>query len=128
MYGPLLEKAYAKLFTCYEFLNGGESVDAMIDLTGGIHEKIDLKYIRNKGNMNDKIKFWNSFYNRFYTNSLCTVSISSTDKISEDATITIRQNGLLIGHSYSVLQLIEIKCSNQNKSIKLLKYLYLDLD
>jgi hypothetical protein len=31
-----LEKAYAKLNLCYEFLNGGDPIDAMIDMTGGI--------------------------------------------------------------------------------------------
>ena len=35
MFGPLLEKAYAKLNICYEFLNGGDPIDAMIDMTGG---------------------------------------------------------------------------------------------
>lgn len=34
MYGPLLEKAFAKLNSCYEFLEGGTSAEAMIDLTG----------------------------------------------------------------------------------------------
>lgn len=37
MFGPLLEKAYAKLNLCYEFLNGGDPIDAMIDMTGGIY-------------------------------------------------------------------------------------------
>lgn len=35
MFGPLLEKAFAKLNTCYEFLDGGDPIDAMIDMTGG---------------------------------------------------------------------------------------------
>ncbi len=34
MFGPLIEKAYAKLNLCYDFLQGGDIVDAMIDLTG----------------------------------------------------------------------------------------------
>jgi len=35
MFGPLLEKAFAKLNGCYEFLEGGDPIDAMIDMTGG---------------------------------------------------------------------------------------------
>jgi hypothetical protein len=42
-FGPLLEKAYAKLNTCYEFLNGGSLVNALVDLSGGVNEKIKLR-------------------------------------------------------------------------------------
>lgn len=35
MFGPLLEKAFAKLNSCYEFLDGGDPSEAMIDMTGG---------------------------------------------------------------------------------------------
>lgn len=45
-FGPLLEKAYAKLNSCYEFLECGLAIDAMIDMTGGVHESFSLK---NKG-------------------------------------------------------------------------------
>ena len=34
MFGPLLEKAFAKLNSCYEFLIGVNPIDAMIDMTG----------------------------------------------------------------------------------------------
>ena len=40
---PLLEKAYAKLAACYEFLNTGDPGDAMIDLTGAVNEMYDLE-------------------------------------------------------------------------------------
>lgn len=43
MFGPLLEKAYAKLNSCYEFLDGGFAIDSMIDMTGGVHESFALK-------------------------------------------------------------------------------------
>ena len=42
-YGPLLEKAYAKLATCYEFLIGGNLSDSLVDLTGGVSELFKLK-------------------------------------------------------------------------------------
>ena len=39
---PLLEKAYAKLHGCYEALDGGSVTAALVDLSGGVAEKIDL--------------------------------------------------------------------------------------
>ncbi|XP_045130569.1 calpain-9-like isoform X2 [Portunus trituberculatus] len=39
----LLEKAYAKLHGSYEALEGGQSMDAMVDLTGGLAERFDLE-------------------------------------------------------------------------------------
>ncbi|XP_076444186.1 calpain-9-like [Babylonia areolata] len=39
----LLEKAYAKLNGCYESIVGGRVHDALLDLTGGITELVDLQ-------------------------------------------------------------------------------------
>jgi hypothetical protein len=43
MFGPLLEKAYAKINLCYENLDGGFPMTAMVDMTGGVHESFDIK-------------------------------------------------------------------------------------
>ena len=40
---PLIEKAYAKMHKCYEMLNGGKMGEAMVDLSGGVSEKYNLK-------------------------------------------------------------------------------------
>jgi len=39
----LMEKAYAKLHGCYERLHGGQMAEALVDLTGGVSEKINLE-------------------------------------------------------------------------------------
>ena len=54
-YGPLLEKAYAKLACCYEFLIGGDSSTAMIDLTGAVREKFNLEKCVWQSNINIQI-------------------------------------------------------------------------
>ncbi len=38
-----MEKAYAKLHGCYEDLNKGSMAEALVDLTGGACEKLNLK-------------------------------------------------------------------------------------
>ena len=39
----MVEKAFAKLKGSYERLNGGNTSEAMVELTGGVTEKINLK-------------------------------------------------------------------------------------
>jgi len=39
---PFLEKAYAKLYGSYEALDGGNVTAAIVDLSGGVGERIDL--------------------------------------------------------------------------------------
>ena len=39
----MIEKAYAKLHGSYEAIEGGMPIEAMVDLTGGLAERYELK-------------------------------------------------------------------------------------
>ena len=40
----LIEKAYAKIHGSYEILNSGKIEEALVDMTGGVAEKHDLRH------------------------------------------------------------------------------------
>lgn len=92
---PLLEKAYAKLRGNYEALDGGKLRDALVDLTGGISESIDLT---------DKTSIPKNLFDLIWKcyqmNSLMGASIYlPKDATTPEVEMT---NGLFMGHAYSV--------------------------
>ncbi len=74
MFGPLLEKAYAKLNYCYFNLISGEIMNALIDLTGGVHESFNIKALQQAKTDEDKI--WTRILLSFELNSMigCTIT------------------------------------------------------
>ena len=40
----LIEKAFAKLHGSYEAIEGGMPIEAMVDMTGGLAERYELKH------------------------------------------------------------------------------------
>jgi calpain len=91
-WGPLLEKAYAKLNGSYESLEGGHTTEAMEDFTGGISEMFllnDVPY-----DFYDIIKTANSH------RSLIGCGINYKHEEMDDI------HGLVSGHAYSVTGLV----------------------
>ncbi|XP_020030540.2 calpain-10 isoform X2 [Castor canadensis] len=55
---PLLEKAYAKVHGSYEHLWAGQVADALVDLTGGLAERWNLKDLAETRGQQDKAHSW----------------------------------------------------------------------
>jgi hypothetical protein len=92
----LLEKAFAKINGCYEFLDGGDIVDALIDMTGGVGESFNVKSNNSTPNSRfvEKTKLWEILFKSFAMKSLCGASIDAKGGHIED----IKANGLVLGN------------------------------
>lgn len=113
MYGPLLEKAYAKLNKCYFNLISGEINDSITDLTGGLHQNFNLK------TRIDQDQLWINIVKFFNCKSMagCAIDLPN-DKKSE----YILENKLRTGHTYAVLEAIEFESLTKKSKIRLLKF------
>lgn len=132
MFGPLLEKAYAKLNLCYEFLQRGYPHDAFVNFTGGIDEMFEIAQIRQNSQLIDNL--WEILFKTLSYESLI---VCSKGKESSQGEIEL-PNGLVTNHAYSILNIFEIINKNgifndlrkiesekpAENSLKLLRYIF----
>lgn len=97
MWVSLLEKAYAKLHGSYEALEGGLVQDALVDLTGGAGEEIDMRSSEAQIDLASG-RLWSQLL-RFKQEGflLGAGSPSGSD-------VHISSSGIVQGHAYSILQ------------------------
>lgn len=97
----LLEKAYAKLHGSYEALEGGLVQDALVDLTGGAGEEIDMRSAQAQIDLASG-RLWSQLL-RFKQEGflLGAGSPSGSD-------VHISSSGIVQGHAYSLLQVREV--------------------
>lgn len=87
-WASLLEKAYAKIYGSYESLDGGLIYDALIDMSGGIQEHINLNSIGH----HEKENFWKTFEMSSNKNAIIGCAIhGNSNAIGE----TVMANGLV---------------------------------
>ncbi|KAK4725636.1 hypothetical protein R3W88_030553 [Solanum pinnatisectum] len=101
MWVSLLEKAYAKLHGSYEALEGGLVQDALVDLTGGAGEEIDMRSSEAQIDLASG-RLWSQLL-RFKQEGflLGAGSPSGSD-------VHISSSGIVQGHAYSILQVREV--------------------
>ncbi|XP_066301939.1 calpain-A-like [Branchiostoma lanceolatum] len=90
-WSALVEKAYAKLRGSYEALNGGQAIDALEDLTGGMAESYDLK--KAPGNLYQIMR------RAFKKRAFFTTSKKTTQALTQHG---VTAQGLVGGHAYSI--------------------------
>ncbi|CAH1782218.1 unnamed protein product [Owenia fusiformis] len=102
-WSALLEKAYAKLFGSYEALSGGRARDALVDMTGGVGELVELE----EWTENDKKKqeLFDNLDEAMENNSLVSASIAAGAGEIEAKLDT----GLVKGHAYSITAVRTLK-------------------
>lgn len=109
-WSALLEKAYAKLFGDYESLVAGKAKDAMVDMTGGVAEGIEIKDYNSK---EERKKLFKILRKSKEDKSLMSTSIAATRAEMEETLAC----GLVKGHAYSITDVRKIKLGTGLKSI-----------
>ncbi|XP_072998652.1 calpain-type cysteine protease ADL1 [Typha latifolia] len=97
----VLEKAYAKLHGSYEALEGGLVQDALVDLTGGAGEEIDMRSAQAQIDLASG-RLWSQLLHFKREGFLLGAGSPSGSDVH------ISSSGIVQGHAYSILQVREV--------------------
>lgn len=98
-WSALLEKAYAKLFGCYEALDGGELGEALEDFTGGVSEQIDVRGLDLASKPEERADLFERMKKQMDRKSLMAASIPAENSDEMEAATDV---GLVKGHAYGI--------------------------
>ncbi|CAN8022093.1 unnamed protein product [Ixodes persulcatus] len=96
-WGPLLEKAYAKYLGCYEQLEACSLSDALVDLTGGAAEILELSSYARDPMLRDALFAKMVAAGEAHSLLCCAISVDRLEEMGERT-----ERGLLKGHAYAV--------------------------
>ena len=98
----LVEKAYAKLHGCYEALIGGFTDYALKDLTGGVQQMLRLDEPAVQAAAESGALWTDMLDWQLHGLQGCSVQLKAGGATMEEV-----KDGVLAGHAYSVLRLLE---------------------
>lgn len=111
-WSPLVEKAYAKFYGSYAAIEGGISMDAAVDFTGGIPQMIDIE--KNLDEVGcEQLFHLMKISDR--NDAIITCSLGRKHKYEAES------KGLQSAHAYSITKVKNIKDPNSNESIPLVR-------
>jgi len=105
---PLMEKAYAKLNSTYENLNGGSMAESLVDLTGGVSEKHNLRAPDTQEKFDNNNQLWKEIKKYHQLGYLIGCAATKKDedgKQEEQASHT----GLLYNHAYGIMDVQDVQ-------------------
>lgn len=111
-WSALLEKAYAKLYGSYKVLEGGITIEAAVDFTGGIPEMIDLNRIGG----DEQKSLFDYMKNADDKNAFMSCSLSNSSYQNE-----AQRKGLQARHAYTITKVVEIRGRGIRGSIPLIR-------
>ncbi|CAG9532196.1 unnamed protein product [Cercopithifilaria johnstoni] len=114
-WSALLEKAFAKLYGCYENLVGGQLTDALEDISGGIAETINVQKQLMSGQSDSSRKLFHTIKEAFDQQALIVAAIAVKNKEEIEETL---ECGLVKGHAYAVtaVRFIELNVKSRSSS------------
>ncbi|KAK6762376.1 hypothetical protein RB195_023187 [Necator americanus] len=98
-WSALLEKAFAKLYGCYENLVGGHLSDALQDVSGGVAETVNVAKFLKGGSPDSPNILFNNLKQAFDNDALIVAAIAANTKDEIEQTLGC---GLVKGHAYAV--------------------------
>ncbi|XP_013396844.2 calpain-B-like [Lingula anatina] len=101
---PLLEKAYAKLHGSYEALCGGHTMNALLDLTGGLGEKYEVAL---------KAEEYQKLFLKILHAHRSGAFICASKRVQgQGQTEEVDKEGLVSGHAYTITNVVILKQGN----------------
>uniref|UniRef100_T1IQ80 Calpain catalytic domain-containing protein n=1 Tax=Strigamia maritima TaxID=126957 RepID=T1IQ80_STRMM len=104
----LLEKAYAKLHGSYEAIEGGQTMDALVDLTGGLAERYDLISDEKRSDGES------SLYKHLLQSCASGSFVTCSRKGDWRKAVRADNKGLVAGHAYTITDVKQITTSSSD--------------
>ena len=103
-WSPLLEKAYAKFYGSYAALEGGVSIDAAVDFTGGIPQVITIQENQSEEESNSLL---HTLQIATANEALISTALNLSGRLRRQA----ESYGLQSSHAYSVTNVVVVDVS-----------------
>ncbi|XP_045069666.1 calpain-5-like isoform X3 [Coregonus clupeaformis] len=105
-WSALVEKAYAKMYGCYEALDGGNTADALVDFTGGVSEPLDLLEQGLGTDEEKRSALFDRVLKVHNRGGLISASIRAASSAEMEARLAC---GLVKGHAYAVTDVRKVR-------------------